>query len=185
MEVLFLPKQWSHFSLSLRFSFLFFWWPDVTNPSAIIFKGFYLFIFREGAREGETEGEKHQGAREALISCLLQIPNQEPDFHSQQSTTQACALTRNWTSDLSACWTTFSPLNHASQGYNLFFILLLDQLWMFIWHALYDSGQGWSWAVTFLFSLSSQLNIFFFTQWLKEKAKYNNQTILHFLEEIL
>ena len=35
---------------------------------------FYLFIFRERGREEETEGEKHQRARETLIGCLLPIP---------------------------------------------------------------------------------------------------------------
>ena len=58
---------------------------------------FYLFLERE---EGKgKEGQKHQSPKPRT-----------------QSTTQACALTRNQTSDPSLCETTLNQLSHASQG---------------------------------------------------------------------
>ena len=37
---------------------------------------FYLFLFRERAREGERDGEKHQCERETLIKCCLSYSHQ-------------------------------------------------------------------------------------------------------------
>ena len=54
----------------------------------IIFKIFYLFIFRERGRAGEREGEKHQCV---VAFCMPQL--------GTWPTTQACALTGNRTGD--------------------------------------------------------------------------------------
>ena len=67
-------------------------------------KIFYLFIFRERRREGETEGEKHQSERESLTGCLSHVPRQRTE-----SATQAYALPRNRTSDFSLCGATPNP----------------------------------------------------------------------------
>ena len=50
-------------------------------------KNIYLFIFRERGREGEREGEKHQGVTDASMGCFSQAPN--------WPATQASALTGN------------------------------------------------------------------------------------------
>ena len=61
----------------------------------------FIYLFSEGgAKGGQREGEKHQCVRETLISCLSYAP--QP---GHGPTTQACALTRNRTSDLSLCGT--------------------------------------------------------------------------------
>ena len=41
-------------------------------------------------------------------------------------TTQACALTRNWTGDLSVHRPVLNPLSHISQGNSLFFIVFFS-----------------------------------------------------------
>ena len=46
------------------------------SNKSVIFKRFYLLIFREGGREGEREGEKHRCVRETLM-CKRNI-NQLP-----------------------------------------------------------------------------------------------------------
>ena len=69
------------------------------------FLWFYLFIFREKGREGETS-----------ISFLLHT---EP-------TTQTCALTRNRTGDLLFCRTMPNQLSHTSQGKGPY---LLEHRW--------------------------------------------------------
>ena len=79
------------------------------------FLRFYLFIFREKGREGEREGEKHRYARETLIGYLLTPPT------GDRPTTQACALTRNQTGDLSVHRLVLIPLSHASQGLFIIF----------------------------------------------------------------
>ena len=56
-------------------------------------------------REGEREGEKYEISR---LSYTPQ-PGTEP-------ATQACALTRNWTGDLSLCRTMPNHLSHTCQG---------------------------------------------------------------------
>ena len=62
-------------------------------------KIFYLFIFRERRREGDTEGEKHQYVVASHIW---------PE-------TQACALTGNRTGDPLVHRPALNPLNHTSQ----------------------------------------------------------------------
>ena len=79
-----------------------------------------LFIFRERGREGERQGEKHQGV---VASCAPPA--------GIWPATQACALTGNQTDDLLVCSLVLNPLNHTSQGYvstfkNLSIILTLQ-----------------------------------------------------------
>ena len=57
---------------------------------------FYLFLERGEGREGEKQAV---------------APNQEPG-----PTTQACALTRNWTGDPSLCRMIPNPVSYTSQG---------------------------------------------------------------------
>ena len=61
----------------------------------IYWRRFYLFIFREMGRERDREGEKHFCVREKQLPLTCPQPRTWP-------TTQACALTGNWTGDLSA-----------------------------------------------------------------------------------
>ena len=72
-----------------------------------------LFIFRERGRDEEREGQKHQCARETLISCLSHTR-----WQGTWPATQACALTGNQTGDLSVYRLAFNPLSHNSQGKN-------------------------------------------------------------------
>ena len=68
-------------------------------------KIFYLFIFRERAKEGEREGEKHQ-----LVASHMPPAGAWP-------TTQAHALTGNWTGDpLVHRPLRFNPLSHNQPG---------------------------------------------------------------------
>ena len=69
------------------------------------------FIFRERGKKGEREGEKHRRVKETSIGCLQYEP--QP---GTKSTTQACALTRNQTSNFSLCRTTPSQSSHTRQG---------------------------------------------------------------------
>ena len=71
----------------------------------------YLFL-RERWREGEIEKEKHQCVRETKYNQLplACAPTRE------QPTIQACALTRNWTSNLSLYETTPNQLSHTGQS---------------------------------------------------------------------
>ena len=82
-----------------------------------IFKDYYLF--REMGREGEREGEKDQCVRETSIGCLLHAPK-----WGLGPTTQARALTRNWTGDVLVRRPALNPLSHTSQGWILFFNIL-------------------------------------------------------------
>ena len=80
-------------------------------------KNIFIFIFNLILeREEEREVEKHWCEREALISCLLHAP--QP---GTKPTTQACALTGNWTGDLLVCGTMPNQLSHTGQGWNSFF----------------------------------------------------------------
>ena len=71
-----------------------------------------LLIFRERGWERERKGEKHQSERETLIGCLL---------HVSRQATQASALTRNGTGNLSVCRMMPNQLSHTAQGCLLFF----------------------------------------------------------------
>ena len=55
--------------------------------------------------------KKRPCVRKISVSCLSHLP-QLGDW----ATTQACVLTRNWTSDLLLCGTTFNQLSHTGQG---------------------------------------------------------------------
>ena len=66
-------------------------------------------------REGESEGEKHQCQRETWIHCLSYMPQPQT-----KRTTQACALTRNRTGDLSLCRMMPKELSHTSWGTEAF-----------------------------------------------------------------
>ena len=70
-----------------------------------------IFIYREKGREGGREGEKHQCERETLYTSQS----------GAQPATQACALTRNGTGDLSFCGTMSNQLSHTGQGSLLLF----------------------------------------------------------------
>ena len=63
-----------------------------------LLKRFYLFIFRDWEREGEIGGGKHQCERETLIGFFSYFPQQRT-----KPATQACAVIRYRTSDLSLC----------------------------------------------------------------------------------
>ena len=65
---------------------------------SFLFKRFYLFTFRERGREKERGTSMCE-----RFSCLW-------------PTTQACALTGNWTSNLTVPRLALSPLNHTSLG---------------------------------------------------------------------
>ena len=70
-----------------------------------------IFIFRVWGREGEREGKKYRCERETLIGCLSCAPKPET-----WPRTQACALARNRTGDLSLCGMTPNPLSHTGWG---------------------------------------------------------------------
>ena len=71
----------------------------------LFFLTFYLFIFRERGREGEREGRN--------INVWLSLKH--PPLGTWSSS-QACALTRNWNGDLLVCRRALNPLSHTSQG---------------------------------------------------------------------
>ena len=77
----------------------------------LIFKIFYLFIFRERGGEGEREGENHPCEKESSFSWLPYMP-----WAGKEPTTQACALTGNWSSDILLCRRTPNQLRHTGQG---------------------------------------------------------------------
>ena len=79
----------------------------------IILKDFIYLLLERG--EGrEREGEKDWCGRETLITCFSHTPKL-----GTWLATQACALTRNGTSDLSVCRMTPIPLSNSSQGRTL------------------------------------------------------------------
>ena len=84
-------------------------YPQITS----FFFLFLFLIFRERRREGKREGEKHQCKIETSIGCVLYV-----SWLGAELTTQACALTRNRTGDLSLCGTTTNQLSHTSKGSN-------------------------------------------------------------------
>lgn len=84
-----------------------------------------MFIdLREMGREGDKNIkviEKHQ-----LIDCVSHMP--QP---GREPTTQACALTRNQSSELSGHWATPNSLSHISQvatclNLTVFYIILFS-----------------------------------------------------------
>ena len=72
-----------------------------------------LFVHLRGGREGEREGKKHQCVRDTLIDCLFECT---PTGTGPE--TQACALTRNQTGNLSLCRMTPNRLSHIRQGWS-------------------------------------------------------------------
>ena len=70
------------------------------------FKRFNVFIFRKRGREEEKERN---------INVWLP-PVHPPLVTSHHSAIQACALTRNQTSDPLVCRLVLNPLSHTSQG---------------------------------------------------------------------
>ena len=81
------------------------------------FKRFYLFIFREG--KGRREEEKHQ--------CVV-TSHVPPTGGWIWPTTQACALTRNRTSDPLVRRPALNPLSHTSQMWDRLLRQLLPAL---------------------------------------------------------
>ena len=98
----------------------------------------FIYFFRQRGRKGEREGDKHQYARETLISRLLHAPPQPGTWPA----TQACALTENLTSDQpSPCGRTPNTLSHTSQGSFSFLNNCVGEEQTF----LYPQGSfGWS-----------------------------------------
>ena len=81
----------------------------------------YVCISKE--KEGEGEGEEHWCVRKTLISCLSHTPRWRTE-----PTTQACALTGNWTSDLVLCGKTQPAEPHWSGPSSDFLFDLLATL---------------------------------------------------------
>ena len=80
-----------------------------------LFKDFIYLSFERG--EGrEDEREKNACERETSIRLPLARPQQ-----GTWPTTQACALTRDRTSDLSSCGWLPNPLSHTSQSSHYYF----------------------------------------------------------------
>ena len=111
--------------------------PDTGGPQTSIFhinscnclfhflKDFtYLFLEIGEGREKERE------------SNIDQLPLTWPQLGTWP-TTQACALTRNQTSDLSICRLMLNPLSHTSQGINVYFnvylILTATDIGFYLW----------------------------------------------------
>ena len=91
----------------------------ITNLFIVLFCLKIFFIFRERGREEER-------GRETLIGCLTHtpLPGTEPAHMPSlgtEPTTQACALTRYRTGDLSTWGTTPNQLHHTGQGYHNIF----------------------------------------------------------------
>ena len=57
----------------------------------------FIYLFLDRGKGGRKRGEKHRLGR-VLTSCLLYVPRL-----GTETTTQACALTRDQTSDLLLC----------------------------------------------------------------------------------
>ena len=75
-----------------------------TFSTKIIFQSDFIYLFLEG-KGGRKRGKKHR------ISCLLHAPQLEA-----WPITQASALTRNQTSNLSTCRLVLNPLSHTNEG---------------------------------------------------------------------
>ena len=76
----------------------------------------FILFFRERGWEREWEGENHRCVRETSMNCLLHAPQL-----GTWPETQACAMTGNWTGDLSVHGPALNPVSHISHGhFNLF-----------------------------------------------------------------
>ena len=80
----------------------------------------YFIAFRERGRERET----HRCEREKLIGCLSYMPRLRVmgAWTGMEPATQACALTRNRTCDLSVTGQHSNQWNHTSQGSTPYFL---------------------------------------------------------------
>ena len=102
---------------------------------------FYLFIFRQGGREGERQGDKDQ--------CMVAF--RTPHTLGTWPATQACALTGSRTNNTLVLRLALSPLSHTSQGHTWHFLMNTSFLWKgSSWAEMfftYDQGQnnckGW------------------------------------------
>ena len=77
---------------------------------SFIFLRFYLCIFRQGGREGEKEGEKHQCERKTSIGCLLHVPQQGTELNPGMSPDWEL----NW--QLFALWDNTQPTEPYQSG---------------------------------------------------------------------
>ena len=79
-----------------------------------LFKIFYLFVFRESVKRG-----RETSTWETSKHCLSYAP-----WLGTEPTTQACAVTRNQTCNLSLCRMTPNQLSHTGQGGRGYFYFL-------------------------------------------------------------
>ena len=75
----------------------------------LIFKKDFIYLFLEGGRQGEREG-----------NINVWLPLVRPLLGTQPAA-QACALIGNRISDPLLCSLGLSPLSHSSQGLTLFY----------------------------------------------------------------
>ena len=110
----------------------------------------FIFIFRGRGREEESEGEKHRCEKETMIGCLSHVA--QPGI---EATTQARALTRNRTSNLSLHSTSPKQLSHTGQGYVSFScVTILFSLKVIIIFYLCSFLCSYHWCVPKLFNSS-------------------------------
>ena len=100
-------------------SFLFFFYvPQFHFISLLLFLFIYLFIFiLERGGGGGRKRERKTLTWETSIGCLPNTP-----WPGTKPATQACALTRNRTGDLSVCRMMPNQLSHTGQGHFISFI---------------------------------------------------------------
>ena len=89
---------------------------------------FFVTFFRERGmggeereREREKEGERDINVRETLISCLLVHA-----LTGDQTATWVCALTRNWTCDLSVYGTVLQTPKPHWPGFEIYVLILVN-----------------------------------------------------------
>ena len=83
----------------------------------------YLFTFKE--RKGGRKKGRETSVCERYINWL---PLTHPQLRTWP-TTQACALTGNWTSNPSDCTLVLNPLSHTSQGIASILVTMSDPGW--------------------------------------------------------
>ena len=92
--------------------FSIFYFSSTFKPTEFLF--FLIFLFLDSGEGKEKERERNINVREKhqLVASPMH-PNQETNPQPR------CALTGNWTRDLSLCRTTANQLSHIGQGLSL------------------------------------------------------------------